>query len=188
MKAIDRYSLVVHFNRCAVLGGSRKVWPVFSSSLNWCCSLLTFCKWNWINHFGVVLNWPHYESEVWCIAFISTHSHAKKTNFHMKSFARSLAFLMRFNATRNLVIGQPREIYELLSFFRDEMWWKSNLHVWSHYITKLSRPLSQWNRMCLAHTMPGGSWSAHAHTKHFNTTDQWLFGPSDHARERQCIL
>ena len=31
---------------------------------------------------------------------ISFHSHANKTNFHMKSFAVSLAFIMRFTATR----------------------------------------------------------------------------------------
>ena len=28
------------------------------------------------------------------------HSYAKKTNFHMKSFALSLAFILRFTATR----------------------------------------------------------------------------------------
>ena len=28
------------------------------------------------------------------------HSHTNKTNFHMKSFARSLAFIVRFTATR----------------------------------------------------------------------------------------
>ena len=45
---------------------------------------------------------PHYESEVNCKAFIvklSVHSYANKTNFHMKSFALSLAFIMRFKAT-----------------------------------------------------------------------------------------
>ena len=31
---------------------------------------------------------------------ISFHSYANKTNFHMKSFALSLAFIMRFNETQ----------------------------------------------------------------------------------------
>ena len=31
---------------------------------------------------------------------ISFHSYANKINFHMKSFARSLAFIMRFTATK----------------------------------------------------------------------------------------
>ena len=46
---------------------------------------------------------PHYESEASCtvlILKISFHSHANKTNFHMKSFALSLAFVMRLKATR----------------------------------------------------------------------------------------
>ena len=46
---------------------------------------------------------PHYESEAKCKVFvmkISFHSYANKTNFHMKSFALSLAFIMRFTATR----------------------------------------------------------------------------------------
>ena len=39
---------------------------------------------------------PHYESEAKCKVFvmkISFHSYANKTNFHMKSFALSLAFI-----------------------------------------------------------------------------------------------
>ena len=46
---------------------------------------------------------PHYESEVKCKVFvmkISFHSSVNKTNFHMKSFALSLAFIVRFTATR----------------------------------------------------------------------------------------
>ena len=46
---------------------------------------------------------PHYESEAKCKVFvmkISFHSYANKTNFHMKSFALSLAFMVRFTATR----------------------------------------------------------------------------------------
>ena len=45
---------------------------------------------------------PHYESEAKCKVFImkiSFHSYANKTNFQMKSFAFSLAFIMRFAAT-----------------------------------------------------------------------------------------
>ena len=46
---------------------------------------------------------PHYESEAKYKVFvmkISVHSYANKTNFHMKSFALSLAFIVRFTATR----------------------------------------------------------------------------------------
>ena len=46
---------------------------------------------------------PHYESEAKCNVFdmkIIFHSYANKTNFHMKSFALSLAFIVRFIATR----------------------------------------------------------------------------------------
>ena len=46
---------------------------------------------------------PRYESDASCIVFIvkiSLHSYAKKTNLHMKSFALSLAFGMRFKDTR----------------------------------------------------------------------------------------
>ena len=46
---------------------------------------------------------PHYESEAKCKVFvmkIGFHSNANKTNFHMKSFALSLAFIVRFTATR----------------------------------------------------------------------------------------
>ena len=45
----------------------------------------------------------HYESEVKCKIFVMTISflsYAKKTNFHMKSFALSLAFIVRFTATQ----------------------------------------------------------------------------------------
>ena len=46
---------------------------------------------------------PHCESEAKCKDFvmsISFHSYANKTNFHMKSFAPSVAFIVRFTATR----------------------------------------------------------------------------------------
>ena len=46
---------------------------------------------------------PHYESEAKCKVFnmkISFHSCANKTNCHMKSFALSLALIMRLTATR----------------------------------------------------------------------------------------
>ena len=38
---------------------------------------------------------------------ISFHSYANKTNFHMKSFALSLAFVMRFKVTQKwpIVLG-----------------------------------------------------------------------------------
>ena len=47
---------------------------------------------------------PHYESEAKCKVFvmkISFHSYANKTNFHMRSLALSLAFIVRLTATRN---------------------------------------------------------------------------------------
>ena len=46
---------------------------------------------------------PHYESEAKSKVFvmkISFNSYANNTNFHMKSFALSLAFIVRFTATR----------------------------------------------------------------------------------------
>ena len=46
---------------------------------------------------------PHYESETKCKGFvmkISFHSYANKTNFHLKSFALSFAFIVRFTANR----------------------------------------------------------------------------------------
>ena len=51
---------------------------------------------------------PHYESEAKCKVFImkiSFHSTASKTYFHMKSFALSLAFIMRFTVTQKWPIG-----------------------------------------------------------------------------------
>ena len=46
---------------------------------------------------------PHSESEVLCIVFIMTislHLYANKINFHRKSFAFGLSFVMRFVATK----------------------------------------------------------------------------------------
>ena len=46
---------------------------------------------------------PPYAREAKCKVFvmkINFHSYANKTNFHMKSFALSLAFIVRFIATR----------------------------------------------------------------------------------------
>ena len=51
---------------------------------------------------------PHRDSEVSCIVFvtkISFHSNANKINFHMKSFAICLTFVMLFKASRNLPIN-----------------------------------------------------------------------------------
>ena len=50
---------------------------------------------------------PHYESEAKCKVFImkiSFHSYANKTNFHMKTFALTLAFIMRFTVPRKCPI------------------------------------------------------------------------------------
>ena len=44
---------------------------------------------------------PHFQCETKCKVFImkiSYHSYAIKTDFHMKSFALGLAFIMRFTA------------------------------------------------------------------------------------------
>ena len=49
----------------------------------------------------------HYESEAKCKVFtmkISFHSYANKSNFHTKSFALSLVFIIGFTATRKLPI------------------------------------------------------------------------------------
>ena len=70
-----------------------------------------------IDHFRVALK-PHYESEAKCkvlVMKISFHSYANKTNFHTKSFALTLAFIVRFTATRkwpvhNSVNISPTEI------------------------------------------------------------------------------
>ena len=51
---------------------------------------------------------PHRDSEVSCIVFmmkISFHSSANKINFHMKSFALSLTFVMLFKASRKWPIN-----------------------------------------------------------------------------------
>ena len=62
-----------------------------------------------IDHSRTALK-PHYESEVKCKGFvmkISFHSYANKTNFHMKSFALSLALIRRFTATWKWPIEMP---------------------------------------------------------------------------------
>ena len=50
----------------------------------------------------------HYESKAKCKVFIKIrfHSNADKTDFHMKSFALSLAFIMRFTATQKWSIPE----------------------------------------------------------------------------------
>ena len=57
---------------------------------------------------------PHYEREAKCKFFIlkiSFHSHANKTNFHMKSFALNLAFIMRFAAARKWPIHHTINVH-----------------------------------------------------------------------------
>ena len=57
---------------------------------------------------------PHYENEAVCkvvIMEISFHSYANKTNFHMKSFALSFAFVMRFKQLGN---GLLKHVYTML--------------------------------------------------------------------------
>ena len=54
---------------------------------------------------------PRYEIEAKCKVLmmkISFHSYANKANFHMKRFALSLAFVMRYTATRKwLIVRNP---------------------------------------------------------------------------------
>ena len=49
---------------------------------------------------------------------ISFHSDAKKTNFHLKNLALSLAFIVRFTPTRKwpILISQRETMEKLLSF------------------------------------------------------------------------
>ena len=51
---------------------------------------------------------PLSQSESWCIAFhlqMSFHSHADKTHFHMKGFARGLALRKRHKTIRKYPTG-----------------------------------------------------------------------------------
>ena len=51
---------------------------------------------------------PLFQSEAWWIAFhkkMSFHSHADKTHFHMKGFARSLALKKRHKTIRKWPVG-----------------------------------------------------------------------------------
>ena len=60
----------------------------------------------------------HYESEATCKVFamkISFHSYANKSNFHMKSFALSLAFIVRFTSNSEIAYL----IATLLSIYQD---------------------------------------------------------------------
>ena len=50
---------------------------------------------------------------------ISFHSYANKTYFHLKGFAPSLDFVMRFKATWKWLIAQPDEL-TLLAIRSDE--------------------------------------------------------------------
>ena len=49
---------------------------------------------------------------------VSFHSYAIKTNFHVKSFALSLAFIMRFTATRKSSITNVVEMSDSLEEHR----------------------------------------------------------------------
>ena len=54
---------------------------------------------------------PHFESGAKCKVYImkiTFHSYINKTNFHNKSFAVSLALIMRFTATRKWPIVLER--------------------------------------------------------------------------------
>ena len=61
---------------------------------------------------------PHYESEAKCKVFImkiSCHSSAEKITFYMKSLVLSLAFIMRFTATRKWPISP--NMYNIAAHF-----------------------------------------------------------------------
>ena len=67
---------------------------------------------------------PHYESEAKCkffVLIISFHSYANKTNFNMKSLALSLAFIVRFTATRKWPISVARA-NNYFSFAHNYIW------------------------------------------------------------------
>ena len=71
----------------------------------WCCLL---CVQGGCNRQFPSCFETHYESEAKCKVFIvkiSFHSYANKTNFHMKSFTLSLAFIVRFTTTRKWPIS-----------------------------------------------------------------------------------
>ena len=53
------------------------------------------------------------------------HSYANKPNFHVKSFALSLAFVARFNAHGNVLIQTSRSICNISKF-------SSSVMVWGH--------------------------------------------------------
>ena len=60
---------------------------------------------------------------------ISFHSYANKTNFRMKSFALSLAFIMRFTATRNWPIRLGANVihtykHRLAFIYNENLWSK----------------------------------------------------------------
>ena len=60
---------------------------------------------------------PHYQSEAKSKVFImkiSFYSYANKTNFHTKSFALSLGFIMRFTATCKWTIVSTQTILHFL--------------------------------------------------------------------------
>ena len=54
---------------------------------------------------------------------ISFHSYANKTNFHMKTFALSLAFIMRFTATRKwpIVVHHKKDHIKISQFTKFEV-------------------------------------------------------------------
>ena len=83
---------------------------------------------------------PHYESEAKCKVFvmkISFHSYANKINFHMKSFALSVAFIVRFTATRKwqLELQNLKIMYISTSSSQVQFVWKHSIKV-SFYVLK----------------------------------------------------
>ena len=73
---------------------------------------------------------PHHESEAKCKTFhmkISFVCILMKTNFHNKNFALSLAFIIRFKATRK---------------------WSVNFHLNANYVSKFSLVLAPTWRQC----------------------------------------
>ena len=58
---------------------------------------------------------------IFFIMNISFHSYANKTKFHMKNFALSLAFVMRFKATRKCPIQKFLNSFPFLLYFQAEI-------------------------------------------------------------------
>ena len=79
---------------------------------------------------------PHYKSEAKCKAFgkkISFHSHANKTNFYMKSFALSLAFILRLETARTWPIAFYKFCFRTNIFIMQKQDWYEQSRIISQH-------------------------------------------------------